>query len=270
MIQCRRDLRQREPAPEWPLPADAITAQTLGWRINRECAEGVLLEKFGNRVALVRESSALTSSDELVTDVVGRLSLLGWRPLVAWRDAPRDPAQLDKLLESHSVPAPTHEHLRKLLDGLELPQIAAYSNDVQRAASQEEVRPAVMEPHGLQVDRHHALGPPTAESWKTPFILPVDQHRVSEAVGKIAAESIEALPVAATSPDDAATATDGRLAPGVDLELSGTEPHVGVPPNFERPIPLRTDAPTPDRAIKITAITISAAGLSSGSSTKIA
>ncbi len=269
VVLCRRDLRQREPAPEWPLPADAITAQTLGWRINRVCAEGVLLEKSGRCAALVREPTTLTGSEQLVTDVVGHLSLLGWRPLVAWRDTPRDPAQLDKLLESHSVPAPTQEHLRVLVDGLGLSQIAAHSDDGQRAELPEEFRPAANEPYSPQVDREYALEPPTAEPWRTPFILSVDQHQVVQAVGKIAAGSIEALLLAAKGPDDAGLTTDGSLAHGVDPERSGTEPHVEVPSNPEPPTRLGTDSAIGGREIKINAITISADGLSPGGSVKI-
>jgi hypothetical protein len=51
----------------------------------------VLLEKNGRCVALVDEPLALSGSEDLVKDIVDRLSSLGWRPLVAWRDAPRIP-----------------------------------------------------------------------------------------------------------------------------------------------------------------------------------
>jgi hypothetical protein len=127
VILCRCDLRRPESTPERPLPADAATAQLLGWRIKRACAEGVLLEKNGSCVPLVDEPLALSGSDDLVTDIVDRLSSLGWRPLIAWRDAPRDPDELHRLLDAHAIPLASEDPVRNLVGRLDLSLPAAQS-----------------------------------------------------------------------------------------------------------------------------------------------
>jgi hypothetical protein len=116
VIFCRRDLRRAETPTNHTASADCITAQSLGWRIAYACADGVLLEKDGHCVALVDEPVALTAADEVVTDIVDRLMALGWRPIVAWRDAPRDRIALNALLNSHSVPISRDQTLHTLLE----------------------------------------------------------------------------------------------------------------------------------------------------------
>jgi hypothetical protein len=129
VILCRRDMRQTKSAPERALPADATTAQILGWRIKRACGEGVLLEKNGNCVALVDEPLALSGFEDLVTDIVDRLSSFGWRPLIAWRNAPRDPDELNRLLEVQAVPLPREDPIRLLVEGLDLSRPATESQE---------------------------------------------------------------------------------------------------------------------------------------------
>jgi hypothetical protein len=119
VILCVRDLRRLPSPVDWPLPADALAARSLGWRIKRVCAEGVVLEKEGRAVALINEPVALTASDDMVTDVVDRLSALGWRPLVAWRDAAREPNELDRLLEACALPMSRGGPVRALLECLD-------------------------------------------------------------------------------------------------------------------------------------------------------
>jgi hypothetical protein len=120
VVLCRRDLRSHQPAAEMTLMPDALAAQSLGWRIKWSCVDGVLVEKDGGCVALVEEPLTLTSVDEVVTDVVGRLAVQGWRPLVAWRDAPRDPQALDRLLKASAVPVPRDHRVRMIAENLEI------------------------------------------------------------------------------------------------------------------------------------------------------
>jgi hypothetical protein len=129
VILCRRDLRQPRSIPERPLLPDATTARVLGWQIKRACGEGVLLEKNGRCVALVDEPLALSGSEDLVKDIVDRLSSLGWRPLVAWRDAPRIPDELNRLLDVHAVPLPREDSIRIIVEGLDLSRPAVRSQE---------------------------------------------------------------------------------------------------------------------------------------------
>jgi hypothetical protein len=116
VVFCRRDLRKPEMTVGHTLSPDCVAGQSLGWRIGRACTDGVLLEKDGRCVALVDEPAALTAADEVVTDVVDRLTALGWRPIVAWRDAPRDRTTLNTLLNSHSIPISRDQTLHTLLE----------------------------------------------------------------------------------------------------------------------------------------------------------
>jgi hypothetical protein len=116
VIFCRRDLRKLETPVVHTPSSDCITAQSPGWRIAHACTDGVLLEKDGRCVALIDEPVALTAADEVVTDMVDRLTALGWRPIVAWRDAPRDRAALHVLLNSHSIPISRDQTLHTLLE----------------------------------------------------------------------------------------------------------------------------------------------------------
>jgi len=130
VIFCRRDLRRPETPTNHPPSSDCITAQSLGWRIAYACADGVLLEKDGHCVALVDEPVAFTAVDEVVTDMVDRLTALGWRPIVAWRDAPRDRTALNTLLNSHSIPTLRDQTLHTLLErfALEPPPVPSAAN----------------------------------------------------------------------------------------------------------------------------------------------
>ena len=130
VIFCRRDLRRPETPMNHTVSADCVTAQSLGWRIAYACADGVLLEKDGHCVALVDEPMAFTAADEVVTDIVDRLAALGWRPIVAWRDAPRDRTALNELLNSHSVPTSRDQTLHTLLErfALEPPPVRSAGN----------------------------------------------------------------------------------------------------------------------------------------------
>jgi hypothetical protein len=127
VIFCRRDLRKPEGPVGHTPSSDCITAQSLGWRIAHACTDGVLLEKDGRCVALIDEPVALTAADEVVTDMVNRLTALAWRPIVAWRDAPRDRTALNALLNSHSMPISRDQTLHTLLErfALEPPPTAS-------------------------------------------------------------------------------------------------------------------------------------------------
>jgi hypothetical protein len=127
VIFCRRDLRKPERPVGHAPSSDCITAQSLGWRIVHACTDGLLLEKDGRCVALIDEPVALTAADEVVTDMLDRLTALGWRPIVAWRDAPRDRSALNTLLNSHSMPISRDQTLHTLLErfALEPPPVAA-------------------------------------------------------------------------------------------------------------------------------------------------
>lgn len=122
VVLCRKDLRQQGVTASQRLPADAITAGSLGWRVKRTCTEGLVVANNGKAVALVDEPVALTSAQEMVTDVVGRLSSLGWRPIVVWRDAPRDPETLERLLHAHAVPVDVEESLPVLVERFDAPE----------------------------------------------------------------------------------------------------------------------------------------------------
>ena len=127
VIFCRRDLRKPEGPVGHTPSSDCITAQSLGWRVAHACQDGVLLEKDGRCVALIDEPVALTAADEVVTDMVNRLAALAWRPIVAWRDAPRDRTALNALLNSHSMPISRDQTLHTLLErfALEPPRTAS-------------------------------------------------------------------------------------------------------------------------------------------------
>jgi hypothetical protein len=116
VIFCRRDLRKVERPVGQPPSSDCISAQSLGWRITHASTDGVLLEKDGRCVALIDEPVALTAADEVVTDMINRLTGLGWRPIVAWRDAPRDRTALNTLLNSQSIPVSRDQTLHTLLE----------------------------------------------------------------------------------------------------------------------------------------------------------
>jgi hypothetical protein len=134
VIFCRRDLRKPEGPVAHTPSSDCITAQSLGWRITHACTDGVLLEKDGRCVALIDEPVALTAADEVVTDMVDRLAALGWRPIIAWRDAPRDRTALNTLLNSHSMPISRDQTLHTLLERFALePAPAASAGDRENA-----------------------------------------------------------------------------------------------------------------------------------------
>jgi hypothetical protein len=130
VIFCRRDLRKVERPVGQPPSSDCITAQSLGWRITHASTDGVLLEKDGRCVALIEEPVALTAADEVVTDTINRLTALGWRPIVAWRDTPRDRTALNTLLNSHSMPVSRDQTLHTLLERFALePPPASLAGD---------------------------------------------------------------------------------------------------------------------------------------------
>jgi hypothetical protein len=138
IVLCRRDLRQLPRTSDRSLPADVIAARALGWQIRRTCGEGIVLERNGKAAAVVDEPAALTGSEDLVTDVVDRLSHLGWRPLVAWRDAPRDPSYLAKLLDARAIPLARDDPFRAVVKRLDLSPTSSWHenthhiNDVER------------------------------------------------------------------------------------------------------------------------------------------
>ena len=92
-----------DPDVATPLSADARAALHLGWRVRKTFADGLLLEKDGRVAALVNESQGELPTDELTIDLIRRVEARGWSPIVCWRDAPRDPADLARLLQGRST-----------------------------------------------------------------------------------------------------------------------------------------------------------------------
>jgi hypothetical protein len=88
---------------EAPLSEDARAALFMGWRVHKTFADGVLLEKDGRVAALVNEPESALPTSELIVDLVRRMQSRGWSPVVCWRDAPRDPAELGRLLEARAA-----------------------------------------------------------------------------------------------------------------------------------------------------------------------
>ena len=86
-----------------PLSADARAALHLGWRVRKTFADGLLLEKDGRVAALVNEPQGELPTDEVIIDLIRRVETRGWSPIVCWRDAPRDPAELARLLQGRST-----------------------------------------------------------------------------------------------------------------------------------------------------------------------
>ena len=85
------------------LSADARAALHLGWRVRKTFADGLLLEKDGRVAALVNEPQGELPTDEVIIDLIRRMETRGWSPIVCWRDAPRDPAELARLLQGRST-----------------------------------------------------------------------------------------------------------------------------------------------------------------------
>jgi hypothetical protein len=85
------------------LSADARAALQLGWRVRKTFADGLLLEKDGRVAALVNEPQGELATDEVIVDLTRRMETRGWSPIVCWRDAPRDPAELARLIQGRST-----------------------------------------------------------------------------------------------------------------------------------------------------------------------
>ena len=208
-ILCRRDMRRPVSPPERSLPEDAITARSLGWGIKRASAEGVVLEKDGRAVALVDEPVALTGSEDLVIDVVDRLSALGWCPLVAWRDAPRDPDGLQRLLARHSLSLDGEDAFRAVAEFFGLSQSAPQlGEDLHHI----KVRPGPEAEGSFGVLESSSDGgghPPL----KTPDVIrSADQKSAAGGSGARDATSLVRVVSVAISP----AATEGAQAPDTD------------------------------------------------------
>ena len=98
-----------------PLSADVRAALHLGWRVRKTFADGLLLEKDGRVAALVNEPQGELPTDEVVVDLTRRVETRGWSPIVCWRDAPRDPAELARLLEGRSTALDKNAAVAKLV-----------------------------------------------------------------------------------------------------------------------------------------------------------
>jgi hypothetical protein len=120
MVLCRKDVHGARAAAERPLSPEAVLAQSLGWRVRRAAFEGVILEKDGRSVVLVDEPVVFAATDEMVTDVADRLAALGWRPVIAWRDAPREAEILGRLLDAQAVTISSDHPFRSLTDNIDL------------------------------------------------------------------------------------------------------------------------------------------------------
>jgi hypothetical protein len=63
----------------------------------------LLLEKDGRVAALVNQPQGELPTDEVIIDLIRRVETRGWSPIVCWRDAPRDPAEVARLLQGRST-----------------------------------------------------------------------------------------------------------------------------------------------------------------------
>jgi hypothetical protein len=106
-VLCRSNRRSPPVNQETGAEPDIESAEQLGWLVSRATIDGTVLEKDGRSVALIREPIAISPGDETVADVAGRLTTLGWRPVVLWRGAERAPHDLENVLIGHSVPTGT-------------------------------------------------------------------------------------------------------------------------------------------------------------------
>jgi hypothetical protein len=109
-----------DPDPETPLSADARAALFLDWRVRKMFTDGVLLEKDGRVAALVNEPESGLPTSELVADLVRRMEARGWSPVVCWRDAPRDLAELGRLLEARATALDCHAAVGNLVREFDL------------------------------------------------------------------------------------------------------------------------------------------------------
>ena len=218
VIFCRRDLRRPETPMNHTASADCITAQSLGWRIAYACAEGMLLEKDGHCVALVEEPVAFTGVDEVVTDIVDRLAALGWRPIVAWRDTPRDRTALNELLNAHSVPISRDQTLHTLLERFAL-------------------EPPLVPSAGNRENGHG--GDPLGASVEAPLRMAVSDEVLNVQSSPSGPADPVALRPAATSAEPsqfpAQTAAPPELKQAVPLREDPESPEVGHQP-FEMPV----------------------------------
>jgi hypothetical protein len=118
VVLCR--FWRPDPDPEAPLSTDARAALSLGWRVRKMFADGVLLEKDGQVAALVNEPESALPTNELLVDLVRRIEARGWSPVVCWRDAPRDPAELGRLLEARATALDRHAAVVSLVREFDL------------------------------------------------------------------------------------------------------------------------------------------------------
>lgn len=102
-ILCRYDRRSTTTTVEPAHSPDVLLAQSLGWKLVVETADGAILEKGGRAAVLVDETIAMDGRDETVADVARRLGAIGWQPIVSWRASPRTPEECGKLLNDKAV-----------------------------------------------------------------------------------------------------------------------------------------------------------------------
>jgi hypothetical protein len=126
-ILCRSDLRSPDVAPPPSSAPDVLLAQSLGWKLIATTTDGALLEKDGRSVVLVEETVTISVRDETIADVACRLGLLGWRPVVSWRDSSRTPDEFGKLLNDSAVP--TSRRYRTIAETFDLKQLLPPGSD---------------------------------------------------------------------------------------------------------------------------------------------
>ncbi|MCK1480543.1 ATP-binding protein [Bradyrhizobium sp. 197] len=102
-ILCRSDRRSAKTTVASAHSPDVLLAQSLGWKLVVETADGALLEKGGRAAVLVNETIAMDGRDETVADVAQRLGAIGWQPIVSWRASPRTSEEFGKLLNDRAV-----------------------------------------------------------------------------------------------------------------------------------------------------------------------
>lgn len=119
VVLCRTDIRLPPASMEQGATADVKSAQALGWRVSRATIEGTVVEKDGRLAALLNEPVATSPRDETIPDVLRRLEMLGWRPIVMWNGAERSSHDLGHLLATHSV-ASAPSSVRKIVEEFDL------------------------------------------------------------------------------------------------------------------------------------------------------
>jgi hypothetical protein len=193
--------------PDAPLSADVPTALSLGWRVRKAFADGVLLEKDDRVAALVNEPESTLPTNELVVDLVRRMQMRDWSPVVCWRDAPRDPAELGPLLEARATALDRRAAVVKLVREFNLsppPDLSDPPHDdrgMENWAEAGSIVPGACE-SSADLPERSAVSDDSAD--------PVSEIELAPEAGM--SERIEEAPAAADGPSPVAVQKTGLLA----------------------------------------------------------